>query len=378
MTSASAPETESNPPPAPQLNIDAGRDVSVGEVIEGDKIQAGTYIAQATIVAAPVQVGAGLRALTDLMRSDEAVSAAVTAFQTDFQAVGEQLSLLADYKSQHDLLHKLQFQCYTGLLQAASRFPDDEMALSNLADYQLELESIVAALKEVAAHLALAQQDLSWVDDLASAKGGLQNAVDTLDPKPLKQAIWRVNRVLANQPARINSRLNEAARALRLPALTQTLTRVCDNLKSLDLDPDKVGQFQGGVKALGDLDKGLTALVVEHDHWQEIDVELRRVENSMQNDLMELELSWPDLKLKAESLYAACPAEEATGFRTESQHLEEALAASNPPQVKRFFRSYRRRAGHRFYRVDGNLKDLCDRLREVAGPLASVLKMMSG
>ena len=360
------------------VNLTAGRDVSVGEVIEGDKIQAGTYIAQATIVAAPAQVGAGLRALTELMRSDEAASAAVTAFQTDFQAAGEQLNLLADYKNLHDLLHKLQFQCYTGIVQAASRFPDDEMALGNLADYQLELESIVAALKEVAAHPSLAQQDLSWVDDLASAKGGLQNAVDTLDPKPLKQAIWRVNRVLANQPARMNSRLNQAARALRLPTLTQALARVCDNLKPLNLDPEKVGQFEGGVAALGELDKGLTVLVAEHDHWQEIDVELRRIENSMDKDLQELEMSWPDLKTKAGPLYVACSEEEAAGFKGESQNLEEALAANNPPKVKRFFRSYRRRAGNRFYRVDASLKDLCERLRDVAGPLASVLRMMSG
>jgi len=369
---------ESQPPAPGGVSLSASDDVTIGgDVVGRDKVTNITNVYQVTGVASSEAVGQGLVALKELMQRSADVRTAVTAFQTDFQAAEEQLILMADYKSLHDLLHRLQFHCYNGVVQAATRFPDDEMALSNLADYQLELEGILTELKTVAGRPALPKQETVWIVELNAADDELKSVLDTLDDKQLKKVIWRMNRVLANQPARINSRLNQAARTLRLPALTQALTQVCANLTSLDLDPEKVGQFQTGVEALSQLDQQLAALVDDHDRLQEVEVELRRIEASLEADLTELEMSWPDLKAKVEPLSGAGSTEEwVVAFQTEGKNLDEALAANNPPKVKRAFRSYRRRAGDRCYRVDVNLKDMCERLRSVAGPLASVLRMI--
>ncbi|MBI3244488.1 MAG: hypothetical protein HYZ49_19585 [Chloroflexi bacterium] len=359
--------------------------VGSGDVTGGDKITAGGHVIQAaagaTVIigapaAAPDAVGEGLAALHELMERSSDVRNAVIAFGTDFTAARDQVDMLGDYKDLHDLLHRLQFHCYSGITQAAARFPDDEMALDNLTDYLLTLEGIVAELRQVAERPSAPKQDVQWIEEVALARADLSTAIEKLDAKQLKQVTWRLNRLLSVQPSRINTLLNQAARAMRLPALVQTLSQVSENLASLDLDAEKVGQFKTGVEALSNLDHALIALVDEHDHWQDIDVELRRLEAAIEQDLEELEMSWPDLKTKATPLYDGLTDEWAVAIKKEGDGLDETLAANNPVKVKRTFRSYRRRAGDRFYRVDVDLKTLCGELRKIGAPLASVLGMI--
>ncbi len=317
----------------------------------------------------------GLDALTDLMSAPE-VRAAVVAFRTDFQAVCEQIDILGNYKDLHDLLHTLEFQCYSGIVQEARRFPDDETALDILMDYELTLQQIVTDVREVAARETLATNENLWIKDLERTTEELHGAIENLDTRQLKRAVWLINRVLAIQPSRINTSLNTAARALRLPALVKAMTCVRDNLTHCELDPEKTSQFKDGVEALANLERSLTVLVRTHNDWQELDLELRRIEANLEQDIFELEMSWLDLKAMAESLCNSSIDEWALSFKKDSENLDSAIAAQNPAKVKRYFRSYRRRAGDRFYRVDVELKRLCGNLRIVGEPLASVLRMI--
>lgn len=355
------------------LNI--GGDVN-GEV----KIASGHIIhaeqGATVIIGAPAQAVGGLVALHELMRNSPDVRSAVIAFQADFKVAHEQVDLLGDYKDLHDLLHRLQFYCYNLIVQAATRFPADEMALDNLTEYSLTLEGIMEELKQVARRPTIPEHELAWIEDVGLTKADLDNAISSLDERSLKKAIWRLNRLLAIQPARINTLLNLAARTLRLPALLSALTRVCDHLTALELDADKVSTFQSGLHALDQLEHVLCELVADHDHWQMLDVELRRIEASIDRDLTELEMSWPDVKPKAEPLYALCNEEWAVALQKEDNALEEALGSNNPARVRRCFRSYQRRATDHFFRIDVQLKALCSDLRQIGVPLASVLRIM--
>lgn len=154
------------------------------------------------------------------------------------------------------------------------------------------------------------------------------------------------------------------------------MTCVRDNLTHCELDPEKTSQFKDGVEALANLERSLTVLVRTHNDWQELDLELRRIEANLEQDIFELEMSWLDLKAMAESLCNSSIDEWALSFKKDSENLDSAIAAQNPAKVKRYFRSYRRRAGDRFYRVDVELKRLCGNLRIVGEPLASVLRMI--
>ena len=357
------------------IHIDDVHDVS-GEVnVAGGHI-IHADIGATVIIGAPAKAINGLLALRDLMQRSSDVHSAVITFQVDFKVAHEQVNRLGDYKDLHDLLHHLQFHCYNGIVQAVTRFPNDELMLDNLIDYALTLEEIGEELKQFATQSLMPKQELIWIEDIYLAKVDLSNAIDTLNEKLLRSVVWRLNRLLSTQPARINTLLNHSARALRLPSLLSALIRICDYLISLNLETAKVKAFQVGVDALGKLDTALNSLVDSHDRWQALDIELRRIEASINQDLTELEMSWPDVKLQAESLYMTYSDEWANAMKNESTALEDALHNNNPLKVRRSLRSYQRRANDRFYRVDLELKVLCDDLRQIGIPLASVLEMI--
>ncbi len=320
-------------------------------------------------------VGQGLIALAELMEQPQ-VRAAVVSFRTDFEAARQQTDVLADYKCLHDLLHTLQFHCYNPIAQDAKRFPDDEMAVDNLMDYEMTLGQIVGDLQDAVGRSSLAKTEVSWIQDLMRARETLASALQESDAQQLKRVVWLLNRVLAVQPSQINTRLNAAARALRLSALVEAMTFLSDKLEHTDLNPGQVSRFEAGVDALVSLNDKLSAFVEEHDRWQAVDMELRRIEVNIKHDLIELEMSWPDLQARTELLCSDSGEKWATSFREDSGNLAKAIAAENPARIKRYFRRFLRHAGARFYRVDVFLKKLCEDLRQVGGPLAEVMGMI--
>jgi hypothetical protein len=365
------------------VNLDAERVDIGGDVVGRDQVEsAGGHIVHAAagatvIIGAPTEaIGTGLFALRELMQRSSDVRGDASTFQADFRAAREQIDLLGGYKDLHDLLHRMQFHCYNGIVQAALRFPSDDVAVDSLTDYALTLDSIVAELQQVLAHSALPKQETIWVDDVVAARVDLNAALDGQDEKLLKRVIWRLNRLLTTQPALVNKSLNQTARVLRLPALTEVLARICERLASLELDTGKVEQFETGVRALQQLDRGLATLVDDHDRWQALDLELRRIEGTLDHDLFDLEMSWPDVKTRGEPLYLNVADDWAQALQKESHNLDEALAASNPAKVKRGFRNFQRRVSERFFQIDVNLKAVCGDLRQIGAPLASVLGMI--
>jgi hypothetical protein len=327
------------------------------------------------------------------MQAAPGVQEEAVRFSTDFQVACEQIELLGDYKDIHDQLHSLQFHCYNCIVQETKRSIDDDLAWDTLVDYELTFQDIVNHLRDISAQpganataepapvriarAMLPAQETIWIQDLVQAHTDLQNAIENADMKQLKRALRLMSRVLTIQPSQVNTRLNTTARALRLPALVQALGNIRNLLALPHLDPEPVHQFEVGVAALADLNSSLNALVAGHDRWQAVDLELRRIETSIDQDLSELDLSWPDLKAMAEPLYAGVAAPWAMAIAGDAGKLEGALAEGESNRIKQTFRRYRRQVGERFYRVDVELKRTCDDLREIVGPLASVLRMLA-
>lgn len=348
-----------------------------GDVVGGSKY-GNTYIlysSPAPHAAQSQSAQQGLTALAELM-ADAQVREAVVVFHTEFAATCEQIEILGTYKDLHDLLHTLESQCYWGIVREARHFPDDETALEILSDHNLTLQQIIKNIQAIATKAPPAPTETGWISDLAKSHTELSEAIAQSDHRRLQRVIWLLNRVLAIQPSRINTSLNIAARALRLPALLAGLISIQNKLVDSALDPDKMALFQEGVTALTALENGLTLQIQTHDQWQEIDLELRRIEGNLDKDVIELEMSWPDLKRMLELLYLKSPAEERSEFCKDGECLEQAIAHQNPAQIRRYFRSYRRRASNCFYRVDVDLKRFCGELRRVGEPLASVLRML--
>lgn len=317
----------------------------------------------------------GLAALFELMQLPEARTA-VIVFRNDFETVISQIDILADYKQVHDLLHSLEYQCFNILQQAMRLFPDDELALDSLLEAELTLQQVVSAIYELNTRPSFATNELIWVQDLVRVQEHLTKALDEEDEKQLRRAIWLVNRVIAIQPSQINTRLNAVARTLRLTALARAMTSIYETLAQLSMDKEKLNQFVQGAYALSQLNANLDKLIEEHDDWQAIVLELRRIDNSLDNDPFELEMSWPDLRPLIEALYEGVKDEWAVTLNEDVERLGEAVAGANPARMKRYFRRLERRASDRFYRIDIDLRRLCEDLRRVGAPLATILSIL--
>ena len=317
----------------------------------------------------------GLGALSDLLKVP-AVRGAAAGFRNTFQMAREQIGVLGKYKGLHDLLHNLHFHCYNPMVHEMKRLPDDD-ARSNLEDHELTLHGIIEGLQEIAGRAPFVADETSWIRDLARADDELRQALADSDPGRLKLANRLVGKVLAVQPSRINTRLNDAAKNLHLPTLVRAMATIRDELKGIDLDSERLHQFEGGVDALGGLNRSLSVLVGDHDRWQAMDDELRWVEALLDLDTVELEMAWPDLRVMVEPIDTGRGDDWSTNLRAAAERLDHALAARDPVKIRARFRHFRRQAGDRFYRVDLALKNLCDELRTIGEPLASILETIS-
>jgi hypothetical protein len=307
---------------------------------------------------------------------DRQVQADVAAFEAIFQTSCKQIDSLACYKDLHDLLHTLQFRCYnylTAVLQNAKKSPDDPSVWQNVFEYESTVQDIMVGLRRYSEVDSL-RELVPWTGGLVDNLRNLFSAVTNCDPREIAVALRPINQVLGVQPVLINVRLNEAARALPLPGLVRALTGLSQKLDSARVNETTVRKFQDGLDALSRLHSELTSMIKEHDMWQCVDIELRRIEATIGQDLSELELSWPDLRVRTEP--NGNEAEWAQLLKAEMCRLTNAIAENDVSKTKHYFSRYRGRIGNRFYQVDTALKDLCSNLRRVGEPLSALLEIM--
>jgi hypothetical protein len=321
------------------------------------------------------EVRRGLFALSEMMQ-DASVRKAVVAFGADFQAAREHARELIECKYLHDRLHELEFRCYTPISMEAGRFPEHDGVVETLSHYEFYLQEIADDLKEYVERPDCDMAEISWVKYVFQAQYSLRGATGNLDASLLKDALRQLRRVLTTQPTRINARLIAAAKSLRLSALVEAMEFLSTTLASLELEPERLSQFQTGVEALASLERSMSAMVADHDEWQRLDLDLRRIEAVMDLDTEELEASWADLKSLSGNLHRDRTEAWAIRFRESIDRLDEAIAAGNPKMIRQRFREYCREASERFYRVDSALKKQCEDLGKVGEPLAAVLEML--
>jgi hypothetical protein len=325
--------------------------------------------------SASQQAGAMLNVVADLA-SVPAVRMKVASFKDSFQIVCQQIARLAVDKDLHDRLHDLQFKCYNPIANGARDFPANPSFLENLEQYQADLQEIVNILYDIAERAGLAAIEQAWIKQVDQAAALLGNAIDRSDKKQLEHAAFEIGRVIyVNQP-QINTRLKETARELPLASLRDAITAVQPQLASLDVSPDKLRQIDQGIIALEQLGQSLAKLIEEHDVWQRIDLDLHLIENNLEQQLDQLGWMWPDLQAKIGVLCGSRSDRWTESLRQAAAKLEEALARQTSSGIITAFRPFRSQAAKCFYQADKQLKELCESLRRVDGPLNSVLSIV--
>jgi hypothetical protein len=319
------------------------------------------------------RAGAGLQTLSELVQLSPEIRKAAGDFRAIFETATAEVDVLGDYKELHDLLHQTQFHCYEPIAAEQSRFPDD-LSLENLDSYRHNLGGIIDRLNDVAARKRVSETDTAWFKDMSQAQVELQQAISQQNSDSLKSATRKIRRVIVTQPVRINTRLVDSARDLRLPNLLEALKAIQSSLGNLEIEESKKASFQQGLASLERMAVDLDQLLGEHDRWQMVDGEIRRIESLTERDFEELEISWQDLKSLTLPLIEAIQLDWARNALEACKKLDEALASDNPRNIRMAFKSFRREANSRFDKVDIDLKTLCGGLRQIGEPLNAILR----
>jgi len=361
--------------PSQQVNIDVGNvtasDSATVNIAGGHIIQAA---AGATVIIG-AQAGAGLQALSDLVKLSPEVRAAVGTFSADFKAAVSQVDVMGDYKDLHDLLHQIQFNCYTPIMREATYFPDDR-TLESFPQYERDLRNILSQLSDVSGRMRVTQGDTAFIQVVELAHGELKSSIDQENSDPLLDCIKRLRRVLTKNPVIINTLLIGAARALRMDALIKALLDIQKELVLLKVDSSKVAAFEDGIRMLQSMHQRLQSLLGDHEKWQAVDAEIRLIEAMTEQDLGELTDSWEDLKTLASPLYKDSTETWAVSIQKYSDQLDQFITANNTPKIRSSFRNYVQETALRFFQVDISLKALCGELRQIGEPLSAIIRSL--
>lgn len=317
-------------------------------------------------------VGKSLAALIRSLNQPE-VRKAVIEFQTIFEATHEQILLLNDYKLVHDLFQELENR-YFLVQNDQRRLPADDLAWDSISINEPELQSKITDLLTVMQRVRFATEEVLWVQQLEKSKEMVRAGVEEYNLDELKAGTGLIYRILNRQPSRINAQLVATTKALRLDNLENAMRIIQASLTDSNIDVEVSTEVANGVTALSDLDQRINALVEEHDRWQEIDDELRRVEASLLSGIEELEDAWYDLEPMTRALVNDKEGKWTNDLEQVVDSLKEALGERVVVTVKRNFRRYRSQVGRRFREVDLELLSLCQDMKSVGVSLDNLLR----
>lgn len=206
-------------------------------------------------------ISTSLQALGRLMEFSEVRSAVIT-FRSDFQAVDEQLTLLARHKRLHDLFQRLESSYYVvyHAVKGLQYAPNDEFAWEHIQLCAPELQGQILTLLDYMGSITLVSHESLWMQKIERARSALDLAVDGYDLIQLRSGITLLRQVLGQSISQTNTRLVATARALRLGNLVHALVTVRSKLLSLNLDASIRGQFEDFEQGVDELDELSTAL----------------------------------------------------------------------------------------------------------------------
>lgn len=324
---------------------------------------------------AVASVRTGLRALAELLQ-DPAVRTALAAFRAVLEGADRRIQKVGDYKDLHDRLHDLQFRCFEPIASASRAFPGGGTA----AQLKFDAFSLRAEHEKVRAIVqrpSFSGEDFAWVDEeLAPCAALLQQAIDGSDSATLQQVIQRLRNIIQLQPTLINTLLVQAVEFLDLGNLVRRLKEVSSKLAEVGADAEQSAWVEKGTADLAVVDEALRGAVQRHRAWQRADNNLRLCHASRGQSTDQLGVAWVGVE---RSLAKVVAVDSATPELPDLAALVgAAITARDESAVAVLLLKFQTLASDRFYQVDKELKQLCDRIAPVGADLDALVGRLEG
>ena len=318
-------------------------------------------------------VRTGLRALRALITPETRV--ALASFRSRLEGADRRLKRVADYKALHDRLHDVQFRLYAPIDSVERDFPGGESKVQ-LQLYALAFRSELAKFREIAGRETIASGDVEWIeDDLVEAQGLLGAAIDGLDAQKLAQALQRLRDVVQQQPTVINHGLLQAVADLDLADLISSLAAVSTQIAAQGGDAELAGWVTRAAGDLGTVREALDRHVQDHKNWQRADRELWRFEAELARAAGDVAPTWAGVE-RALQRVVANDAPWALELREVAALISQSVGNGGSVLTLLFARC-RTLASDRFYQVDKDLKQLCDRIAPLGADVDALVNRMN-
>lgn len=305
----------------------------------------------------------GVEAVKEAM-SNPKVRDAVVKFKTEFQIACEQIQILGFYKGLHDMLHQLEFSWFNVVLSNRNQFPEDKTARKTIKEYGYTFRDLFSQYDG-----AIKQDNLLNVK-LSQAKEDLRIAIEQSDAALLTKVISCIKSVLGTYPDKYNTKLNDAAKNLRLSGFLNAMEFIRDKLEDTNLNVESADKIRTGTIALSELEQKLADLVEDHNKWQDLDKELRWLKDT----LSDLKYNWSFIKNMAEACCSGSSAEWALELTAEINNLNTAIADDISENIATCFYDFQRVVVSRFYVVDKTLKDFSEELTRIGYSLSTLIE----
>jgi hypothetical protein len=327
-------------------------------------------------------VARGFRSLGQLLSDPEvyATTSAVFNSRSSVRLATKQISELTEYKQLHDLLHEIQ-DSFNTIAVERERLLNDPRVWVDIARREPDLHEQIGSALQVMQAASVMRTRAARIASLDQCRALLRGATQKRDQGQFDQALEGISDVLESEPYRINVALVQRAGDLSLEDLTNELAQILQRRPQLSLDANSsrlFDEFRIGLDELTRLGKDLAELIEDHDQFQQIDHELRRVTAEMKSDQALFVVFWrKSLQATSKKLCEGRSTNWADDLRKCIDALDGALEDGDAYTITVMSERYRSQVDQIFNRTDKDIYDICPRLTQIGREIDRLLEQLT-
>lgn len=323
----------------------------------------------------------GLRALSELTKRNINLKRYIGRFQDEFQEAYQSLEAVRYFKKLHDLFQEIEVN-YNLLVNNELLKLQEGHDWSGIKSQMPVLELPISELIKYAEHETFASQTQYWLPLLKHGRSLLHTALQEESVDKLERALlFELHRALNTGLPQVNFILVSSANALKFDKLIDVMTQIQSQLDGRVNDAHQrqilKGKIKDGAAAFKDLEEKLNRHVRNHNDWQRLDDELRRIDTLINIDVSDLVKTWRYIEETADELYGDSSEFWAKELRRSSNQLSQAIRDEQPHlTVMQYYHGYRKQVSRRFRKIDDDLLNLCENLLRIASELSIILSLL--
>jgi hypothetical protein len=317
-----------------------------------------------------------LNCLTEMASASIKVRNIRVTYKDDIKVMLQQLRFVEQYKGLHNILHDIQFRM-DEIEARLSAPPGDENANRMLRRYAQEISDLAEDTEQYLGGLKTRDTEKIWINSLKTQSDDMRSvAQPDAEPFDRGQVNISLRSLVGKAAVSVNGGLAEAAGDLRLVSLVSIIDAV---IAQASPNAGELGHLTEGAAAIGALRVTVAEVVAQHAAWQGVSTKLETAKGTIRHQPQKKIMDWPEFEKGLRALCNLYP-EEPWSKRVTAR-LDEWIAATQSATPtkeekeagKEALRLVAGSCSDRFYKVDGFVKAISEKIVQLTEPLTEFM-----